>query len=103
MSNPSARIWLRSALRLTSFCDIELHPVLDRNALTWSEASALVAVAPSYGKEGVWRNGVEGQCHNLFEGNRWSGHLLRPTVDDDVDLMLLFRHPVFLLAKQLGQ
>jgi hypothetical protein len=38
--------------------------------------------------QSVWRNGIEGQCHNLFEGNRWSRRLLRPTVDDDVDLRL---------------
>src|SRR6185437_3922859 len=96
-SKPSARSRLSSGLRLTSLCDIEFHPVLNCHAVTWGEASALVAVTPRDGKECTGRNRIEGQGNHLLKGGRWSRHLLRPSVNNDVDLML-FRHIVPLLC-----
>src|SRR5262245_38720989 len=86
-SKPSARSRLRSGLRLTSFCDIELHPILDRYRWAAShQAAALMSVAPRDCKEGVGWNRVEGQGHNLLERNTRTWHLFRATVDNDGEL-----------------
>jgi len=60
ISKPSARSLLRSVLRLTSFCDIELHSVLELNAFTRGEAPPLIAVTPGNRKKCVRWNGIKG-------------------------------------------
>ncbi len=76
---------------------------MNSNAGTRSETSTMTTETPSDCKESVSRNGVEGQCYNLFESNRRPRHLLRPSINDDVDLMLMFRHSFVLLVNLFWQ